>query len=193
MSAEITRPIEYGPILAHSVYGQSDGTSPDALFHYTELGELLTPSWFYWRVVVPDARANGIYDNPDNVDDPGDRSAAPSRQQRPSSISLLGEPWWVTEYNSMFTWDEILEGDGWTLHKIGSDGTRHWTRPGKNPREGSSATTGHDGIDKLHVFSSEVPWRLPCDERYSRWAYMVFRDFDGDFSAASQAMRNAFQ
>ena len=78
------------------------------------------------------------------------------------------------------------QGDGWQLCRVDTDGTHHWTRPGKDTREGSSATTGHNGVDKLHVFSTSLDW-LPSDDSYSRWAYMVHRDFAGDFRAASRA------
>lgn len=184
--------IEYGPTLAHSVYGNRTGVSPDDLCHYTELGELLTPRWLLDEAhayYLAEYRAGRLkLEEPHCFmnDGPNSDAAPPSSS---SSVSLLDEPSWVTEYNAAYTWDELLGGDGWTLHKIDTDGTRHWVRPGKHPRKGSSATTGHNGIDKLHVFSSSIDW-LPCESRHSRWSYMVHRDFGGDFSAASRAIRS---
>lgn len=167
--------IEYGPILSHVVYGDGDGTSPDGLCHYTELGELLVPQGLLDECHRA-ARA-AIDSDPDN---------AIARFISPQS----DEPAWVAAYNATFTWDELLLGDGWQLHHTDRDGTCHWVRPGKSARDGSSATTGHSGIDKLHVFSSSIDW-LPSDDSYSRWAYMVHRDFGGDFRAASRAIRKA--
>jgi hypothetical protein len=96
------------------------------------------------------------------------------------------EPAWVAEYNASHTWDELLGGDGWQRGHTDRDGTVHWVRPGKDRETG--ATTGHSGIDKLHVFTTSISW-LPSDDGYTRWAYMVHRDFDGDFRAASRSMR----
>lgn len=188
--------MQYGPIVAHSVYGNRTGVSPDDLHHYTELGELLTPRWFLDEAhayYLAEYRAGRLkLEEPHCFmnDDSNSGGALPGAQNRApgSSVSLLGEPPEATEYNASYTWDELLGGDGWQLHHVdrSDPGTRHWVRPGKNRREGSSATTGHNGIDKLHVFSTEVPW-LPCDSRHSRW--LVHRDFGGDFRAALRAVR----
>jgi hypothetical protein len=165
---------QYGPILAHEYYGGRTGVSPDDQWHYTDLGEMLVPQSF-----LDEAKAY--------------HDTLPCRKTAAAlpviTNVITDEPAWVADYNRTYTWDELLAGDGWQLHHTDRDGTRHWVRPGKNPREGSSATTGHNGVDKLHVFSSSIDW-LPCDDSYSRWAYMVHRDFGGDFRAASRAIRN---
>lgn len=164
--------IQCGPILSHQHYGERGGVSPDALWHYTDLGELLVPqAW------LDEAKAYHAAKYGAEISD----LATPPSDDTPRS-----EPSWVTEYNAAYTWEELLLGDGWQHKTDTKDGTRHWTRPGKDTRKGSSATTGHNGIDKLHVFSTSIDW-LPLG-RYSRWAYMVFRDFGGDFRAASQAI-----
>ena len=89
----------------------------------------------------------------------------------------------VRLYNEGHTWAEILEADGWTWKRTDYKGVEHWIRPGKNPRENSSATVGHKGADMLYMFSSSVPWLEVC-RGYDKWGYMVFRDYAGDFAAA---------
>lgn len=90
-------------------------------------------------------------------------------------------------YNAGTTWRELLEPDGWTLSRVMRGGVEGWTRPGKNGRDGISATVGYEGIDKLYVFTGSVPF-LPSGKLYSRWAYMTYRDYGGDFSASASAI-----
>ena len=61
-------------------------------------------------------------------------------------------------YNAKTTWEELLIPDGWTLAKTDRHGEQHWVPPGKDPRDGTSATIGHNGNDALIVFTSSIPW-----------------------------------
>lgn len=59
------------------------------------------------------------------------------------------------DYNTKATWDDILAPHGWTkTNKIGHG--YGWTRPGKNPRDGISATTGQNDADNLYVFTTST-------------------------------------
>ena len=87
-------------------------------------------------------------------------------------------------YNAQTTWEELLIPDGWTLAKTDRHGEQHWVRPGKNPRDGTSATIGHNGNDALIVFTSSIPW-LP-EGGYNRFGYMAARDHQGDWKAATR-------
>ncbi len=95
-------------------------------------------------------------------------------------------PVWDLRYCAEHTWEEMLPGDGWQLHSTDRNSDAHWTRPGKSQRDGSSATVYADS-DKLQVFTTSLDW-LPAGS-YTRWAYMVHRDYRGDFSAAAAAYR----
>ena len=86
-------------------------------------------------------------------------------------------------YNTETTWHQLLTQDGWTHAKTDRHGEQHWTRPGKDPREGTSATIGHNGNDALIVFTSSIPW-LP-EGGYNRFGYMAARDFAGDWKQAA--------
>jgi hypothetical protein len=85
-------------------------------------------------------------------------------------------------------WTEILTPHGWTLHHTDTDGTRYWTRPGKDPREGTSATTGHaqDG-DRLFVFSTST--KFDANTPYTKLGALSVLDYDGDYRAAATALR----
>jgi hypothetical protein len=88
-------------------------------------------------------------------------------------------------YNAQTTWDELLTKDGWTHAKTDRHGEQHWVRPGKNPRDGTSATIGHNGNDALIVFTSSIPW-LP-EGGYNRFGYMAARDHNGNWKQAATA------
>lgn len=85
------------------------------------------------------------------------------------------------------TWRQLLERDGWTLHHTDRTGEEHWTRPGKDRREGTSATVGYGGSDVLKVFTSSVP-DLVAEETYTRFGYLAATRFGGDHRAAAQAL-----
>ena len=87
-------------------------------------------------------------------------------------------------YDQRTTWEEVLFPDGWSVEGH-SGGETRWTRPGKSPREGCSATTGYKGTDVLKVFTSSVPW-LEDGRTYTRFAYYTARHHDGDFSKAAR-------
>ena len=91
-------------------------------------------------------------------------------------------------YNQRTVWSNLLIADGWTLVDIEDDGEQRWTRPGKEAREGISATVGHGGGDQLQVFTSSIPW-LP-EGAYSRFGYYAARFHSGDRSEAARTLRN---
>jgi hypothetical protein len=88
-------------------------------------------------------------------------------------------------YCAKTTWEELLIPDGWTLAKTDRHGEQHWVRPGKDPRDGTSATIGHNGNDALIVFTSSIPW-LP-EGGYNRFGYYAASKHGGDWKQASQA------
>jgi hypothetical protein len=88
------------------------------------------------------------------------------------------------EFEQKAAWHEILKPHGWTLVKDKSrHGIERWARPGKNPREGHSATVGAVG-DNLYVFSSSA---YPLDEgHYTKFRAYTFLNHGGDFNAAAK-------
>jgi hypothetical protein len=79
-------------------------------------------------------------------------------------------------FEEQVDWSDILEPAGWTLsHQTGRE--RFWVRPGKNPRDGHSATTGLDvARDRLYVFSTEVSG-FQAGECYTKaWAWSIIHN-----------------
>jgi putative DNA primase/helicase len=80
-------------------------------------------------------------------------------------------------------WAEILEPHGWTLEsRHGPE--RHWTRPGKDRKDGGSATTGHaQDRDRLFVFSTSTVFH--ANTSYTKFAAYTELNFSGDFRSAA--------
>lgn len=85
------------------------------------------------------------------------------------------------------TWAELLQGDGWSYSGQGRDGEDRWTRPGKETRDGISATTNYGGADTLKVFSGNCP-PLNAEETYSKLGYIAATRHHGDHGAAARAL-----
>jgi hypothetical protein len=84
-------------------------------------------------------------------------------------------------------WAQILIPDGWQLSHTDNNGERYWVRPGKEPRDGISATTGNTANDNLHVFTSSVP-NLRAEETYTKLGYLAAIHHNGDHGAAARAL-----
>jgi replicative DNA helicase len=94
-----------------------------------------------------------------------------------------GEDGPAQRFNEAHTWEELLTADGWTLHHVDKRGEHHWTRPGKDKRDGSSATTNYDGRDCLKVFSPNAG--LEEGRAYSKFGYYAATKHNDDRSAAA--------
>ncbi|GAA5143278.1 hypothetical protein GCM10023340_08320 [Nocardioides marinquilinus] len=91
------------------------------------------------------------------------------------------------DFNARTTWDQILTPHGWT--KAGSlrPGELAWVRPGKNPTDGISATTGLNDGDNLYVFSTSTEFET--DVPYTKFAAYALLEHRGDYSAAARYLR----
>ena len=104
---------------------------------------------------------------------------------QPASI-LLEEDGPASRYCAATTWPELLRQDGWTLAHIDQAGEAHWVRPGKDIREGTSATTGWQGKDILKVFTTSIP-NLPAGA-YTRFGYTAAMHHGNDRSAFAKKL-----
>lgn len=94
-------------------------------------------------------------------------------------------------FEQVTDWADILEPHGWILNsRVGQE--RHWTRPGKNPRDGSSATTGRaQDRDRLYVFSSSTVFEPEIP--YTKFGAYALLNFGGNHNAAaSELSRRGF-
>lgn len=90
-----------------------------------------------------------------------------------------------TRFNRTTTWDDLLQADGWTPHHAEND-VHYWTRPGKNTRDGVSASVNHNGNDSLTVFTTSIT-NLPVGS-YDRFGYWTQTRHNGDFKDAARTL-----
>lgn len=88
------------------------------------------------------------------------------------------------DFNARATWDDILVG--WTRVRHFGGNCYGWTRPGKHPRDGISATTGRNDGDNLYVFSTSTEFE--SEKAYSKFAAYTLLEHNGDYSAAAKAL-----
>ena len=113
------------------------------------------------------------------------RQAPSPRAPRPTGDSVIDETSPAHTFDRDHTWEELLVADGWLPHHLGTDGEQYWTRPGKDPREGHSASTFYKGQDCLVVFSTDAP--LPPGT-YGKFGYYAELHHGGDYSLAAKAL-----
>ena len=103
-----------------------------------------------------------------------------------STTNLLTEEGPASRYCAATTWPELLRQDGWTQAHTDHTGETHWVRPGKDIREGTSATTGWQGKDILKVFTTSITG-LPAGA-YTRFGYTAAMHHNGDRSAFAKKL-----
>ena len=116
-------------------------------------------------------------------------TAKPAEETLPATQPtpiLLEEDGPASRYCAATTWPELLRQDGWTLAHIDQAGEAHWVRPGKDIREGTSATTGWQGKDILKVFTTSIPG-LPAGA-YTRFGYTAAMHHGNDRSAFAKKL-----
>ncbi len=106
-------------------------------------------------------------------------SAAPAPRKTGSASAArdVDAPW--VQWAAATSWGDILVPAGWTATHTTSDGRTHWVRPGKNPRDGASATTLDDG--PMYVFSTST--ELPALEGMSKQYAFAKLHHGGDLAA----------
>jgi len=114
--------------------------------------------------------------------------AAPAAPVRPKLSTLLpatsDRP--GDDFVIRGNWYDILLPHGWQVHHV-AGGTTYWTRPGKETRDGHSATTGRsaDG-DRLYVFSSATAFEPEMP--YNKFAAYALLEHNSDYAAAARAL-----
>lgn len=82
-------------------------------------------------------------------------------------------------------WSEILEPHGWRPTMSLRDGERHWVRPGKDARDGMSATTGRaSDRDRLYVFSTSTGFESEIP--YTKFGAYAELNYSGNYSLAAR-------
>jgi hypothetical protein len=101
-----------------------------------------------------------------------------------SKPQVCGRP--GDNYNASAAWADILEPHDWVPVYASGDGNEHWRRPGKTL--GTSATISPDG-EYLYVFSTSTVF--DAERAYNKFGAYTILKYNGDFSAAADALRNA--
>lgn len=90
------------------------------------------------------------------------------------------------EFNARSSWEEILLPHGWTRGHTDADGTTYWTRPGKDPHDGISATTRPDGGLFVFTTATEFDSSLETRKAYSKFYVFAVYNHGGDLAAAAR-------
>jgi AAA domain len=109
-------------------------------------------------------------------------SAPPRSRRKPSAGRSVAD-----DFTERGSWDFLI-GKGWTKVTTKRDGECEWTRPGKDPREGTSATTDHDGRPVFHNFSGNAA-PFVAHETYSKFTTYALLYHNGDESEAAKQLR----
>ena len=105
----------------------------------------------------------------------------------PSSSSVASSLTPGDDFEARVDWHDILAPAGWRVSRKGPGGEREWTRPGKDPRDGISATTGRaNDRDRLYVFSTSTEFR--AEVPYTKFGAYALLNFGGDHHAAAQEL-----
>lgn len=139
-------------------YGWVDGASP------WDIDLAPAPAWLLEELMAKRTSA------------PVERAPAARDTDRPGDLWANATPW-----------SDILSRDGWTLDHTDATGEEYWVRPGKEARDGHSATVGYGGGDTLKVFTSSVAG-LDAEATYTKLGYLAAVHHTGDHSAAAQAL-----
>jgi putative DNA primase/helicase len=114
----------------------------------------------------------------------------PPRAIAPRSSSLVpGNIRPGEDFNDRASWeDSWFTSQGWTVSHRASDGEVFWTRPGKDPRGGHSASTNRPGArtDCLYIWSSSTT--LPIEEPHSKFYVYAHYHCGGDMAAAARKL-----
>lgn len=111
------------------------------------------------------------------------------RRTGPRGTTLSNRP--GDRFEAENEWADLLTADGWTLHSArhGRQGDYElWTRPGKDRRDGASASLYYQGSDVLKVFTSSIP-QLDPGATYTRFGYFAAMHHGGNHTAAARALR----
>jgi putative DNA primase/helicase len=91
------------------------------------------------------------------------------------------------DFEALHDWEEPwFTSKGWTItHRAGHE--TFWSRPGKDPRDGHSASTGYAGDrDRLYVFSTSAG--LPTEQPLTKFFVYAQLYYGGSTSLAAQAL-----
>lgn len=122
---------------------------------------------------------HGMFTYPLHVGEPEPK--APAKQPSAPSVGLSP----FDDYRQRVSWRSILEPAGWRHHSSDAEHD-YWVRPGKDPRDGHSASTIEDG--PFYLFSTSVEG-IPAEVGLSKGHVYAHLHHGGDLAAATRQLR----
>lgn len=113
----------------------------------------------------------------------------PPAAPEPGRIPYIGPERPGDAFNAVRRGGDVLAAIGFTLARTDSSGEEHWTRPGKDPKDGASATVYPDGHTTL--WSDTIQQRWPQAELrrpYDPFGLFSILFHHGDFRAARETL-----
>jgi hypothetical protein len=166
--------------------GDRHGVHVDSVFDITRV--LRVPGTFNHKTGTPrpvtiiEWSPNARH-HPSDIDDVCiARTITPRRLA--SVVGYVGPARPGDDFAARHTCGEILAAQGWTLHHTDHDGNEQWTRPGKDRRQGTSATVyAADG--RCVIWTDAVPGLAPRDS-LNPYRLLTKLVHAGDFAAAAR-------
>jgi replicative DNA helicase len=126
----------------------------------------------------------------DDIEQHLDAAPAQPTHRTKQAVPYIGPERPGDAYNARHTGGDVLSAHGFTLaHARG--GEEHWVRPGKEARDGSSATVYHDD-GHTTIWSDTCATMFPGVEvrrPYDPFGLLVALSYRGDHSAATRDLR----
>jgi putative DNA primase/helicase len=126
----------------------------------------------------------------DQRPDPPSRSLSVPPPPSPTNLPVLAPSGLLSpadHWEQNTDWNDILGPHGWQLESRGPGNERTWTRPGKDRRDGMSATTGRaNDRDRFYCFSTSTIFE--AEVPYTKFGVFTLLNFNGDHHAAAQEL-----
>lgn len=172
-----------------AAYGKERGWHVDNVFDIARVMRL--PGTLNRKVAEPRpvhvTMQTGYRYNPSDLDQWLVDPPSPPEPSTPARVPYIGPERPGDAFNAARSGGDILRAAGWTLTTIDRNGDQHWTRPGKDPRQGTSATVyAEDG--HTTIWSDTVTAQHPTLETrrpYDPFGLYTHLFHGGDWRAAS--------
>lgn len=131
-------------------------------------------------------RRYGLDDLDRWLDDP----PAPPEPSRARDVPYIGPERPGDAYSARHTGGQVLAELGFTLDHRDSNGDEQWTRPGKDARQGTSATVyAEDGHTTIWSDTCAARWpKLQVRRPYDPFGLLVVTRYDGDWHRAYEEL-----
>lgn len=130
-------------------------------------------------------RRYGLDDLDQHLTEPPPPEARPAATRAPwSGPQRPGDA-----FNEAHTTSEVLAADGWQHRRTDRNGDEQWTRPGKDPRQGTSATVYASEDGHVTIWSDAIP-DVETRRPYDAFGLYAALHHGNDHTAASDALES---